>query len=180
MYPDKQFTGQEILYILYMSHDGYLNIRLYCTFSRSCFSGCSSQGFSWSPSNRYLNRSKLASTRLCNNHIMLDPGKYISPERVQSKAPPRPAQRGTDPASVSRLRTHSTPIPAIYVNRLLIDGYHATEEWTSLGNLELCSRKTAKCLSYKMQPATYAPCISSKFAACDIGKSGDRATAKFI
>ena len=30
-------------------------------------SGCSSQGFSWSPSNRYLNRSKLASTRLCNN-----------------------------------------------------------------------------------------------------------------
>ena len=32
-------------------------------------SGCSSQGLSWSPSNRYLNRSKLASTRLCNNHI---------------------------------------------------------------------------------------------------------------
>ena len=32
-------------------------------------SGCSSQGFSWSPSDRYLNRSKLASTRLCNNHI---------------------------------------------------------------------------------------------------------------
>ena len=32
-------------------------------------SGCSSQGFSWSPSNRYLNSSKLASTRLCNNHI---------------------------------------------------------------------------------------------------------------
>ena len=35
-------------------------------------SGCSSQGFSWSPSNRYLNRSKLASTRLCNNHIICD------------------------------------------------------------------------------------------------------------
>ena len=34
-------------------------------------SGCSSQGFSWSPSNRYLNRSKLASTRLCNNHIII-------------------------------------------------------------------------------------------------------------
>ena len=32
-------------------------------------SGFSSQGFSWSPSNRYLNRSKLASTRLLNNHI---------------------------------------------------------------------------------------------------------------
>ena len=32
-------------------------------------SGCSSQGFSWSLSNRYLHRSKLASTRLCNNHI---------------------------------------------------------------------------------------------------------------
>ena len=30
-------------------------------------SGCSSQGFSWLPSNRYLNRSKLASTRLCSN-----------------------------------------------------------------------------------------------------------------
>ena len=35
-------------------------------------SGCSPQGFSWSPSNRYLNRSKLASTRLCNNHIILN------------------------------------------------------------------------------------------------------------
>ena len=34
-------------------------------------SGCSSQGLSWSPSNRYLNRSKLASTRLCNNHIFI-------------------------------------------------------------------------------------------------------------
>jgi len=34
-------------------------------------SRCSSQGFSWSPSNRYLNRSKLASTRLCNNHIII-------------------------------------------------------------------------------------------------------------
>ena len=34
-------------------------------------SGCSSQGFSWSPSNKYLNRSKLASTRLCNNHIII-------------------------------------------------------------------------------------------------------------
>ena len=33
-----------------------------------------SQGLSWSPSNRYLNRSKLASTRLCNNHIF-----YTSP-----------------------------------------------------------------------------------------------------
>jgi len=33
-------------------------------------SGCSSQGLSWSPSYRYLNRSKLASTRLCNNHII--------------------------------------------------------------------------------------------------------------
>ena len=33
-------------------------------------SGCNSQGFSWSPSNRFLNRSKLASTRLCNNHII--------------------------------------------------------------------------------------------------------------
>ena len=34
-------------------------------------SGCSSQGFSWSPSNRYLDRSKLASTRLCNSHIIM-------------------------------------------------------------------------------------------------------------
>ena len=34
-------------------------------------SGCSAQGFSWSPSNRSLNRSKLASTRLCNNHIII-------------------------------------------------------------------------------------------------------------
>ena len=34
-------------------------------------SGCSSQGLSWSRSNRYLNRSKLASTRLCNNHIII-------------------------------------------------------------------------------------------------------------
>jgi len=34
-------------------------------------SGCSSQGFSWSPSDKYLNRSKLASTRLCNNHITI-------------------------------------------------------------------------------------------------------------
>ena len=33
-------------------------------------SGCSSQCISWSLSNRYLNRSKLASTRLCNNHSM--------------------------------------------------------------------------------------------------------------
>ena len=33
--------------------------------------GCSSQGFSWSPSNRYLNRSKLASARLCNNHTII-------------------------------------------------------------------------------------------------------------
>ena len=32
--------------------------------------GCSSQGFSWSPSNRYLIRSMLASTRLCNDHTM--------------------------------------------------------------------------------------------------------------
>ena len=33
----------------------------------------SSQGFSWSPSNRYLNRTKLelAATRLCNNHIII-------------------------------------------------------------------------------------------------------------
>ena len=31
-------------------------------------SGCSSQGSSWSRSNRHLNRSKLAPTRLCNNH----------------------------------------------------------------------------------------------------------------
>ena len=34
-------------------------------------SGCSSQGFSWSPNNRYLDKSKLASTRLCNNHIII-------------------------------------------------------------------------------------------------------------
>ena len=36
-----------------------------------CTSGCSSQGFSWSHSNRCLNRSTLASTRLCNNHIII-------------------------------------------------------------------------------------------------------------
>ena len=36
-------------------------------------SGCSSQGFSWSPGNRYLNGSKLASTRLRNNHIIINP-----------------------------------------------------------------------------------------------------------
>ena len=42
-------------------------------------SGCSSQGLSWSPSNRYLNRSKLASTRLCNNHtISIKPRKCSS------------------------------------------------------------------------------------------------------
>ena len=40
--------------------------------TRIWYSGCSSQGFSWSPSNRYLNGSKLASTRLCNNHIIND------------------------------------------------------------------------------------------------------------
>jgi len=33
-------------------------------------SGCSFQGISWSPGYRYLNRSKLASTRLRDNHIM--------------------------------------------------------------------------------------------------------------
>ena len=40
-------------------------------------SKCSSQGFSWSPSNRYLDRSKLASTRLCNNHIIMLDAKWI-------------------------------------------------------------------------------------------------------
>ena len=35
-----------------------------------CTKPPNSQGFSWSPSNTYLNRSKLASTRLCNNHII--------------------------------------------------------------------------------------------------------------
>ena len=34
-------------------------------------SGCNFQGFSWSPSNGSLNRSKLASTRLCNNQIII-------------------------------------------------------------------------------------------------------------
>ena len=34
-------------------------------------SGCSSRGVSWSPSNRYLNRSQPASTRLCDNHIIM-------------------------------------------------------------------------------------------------------------
>ena len=34
-------------------------------------SGCSSQGFSWTPIYRYLNRSTLASTRLCHNHIII-------------------------------------------------------------------------------------------------------------
>ena len=54
----------------------FFSVRLGLQISNSRFtllvydtSGCSSQGFSWSSSNRYLNRSKLASTWLCNNHI---------------------------------------------------------------------------------------------------------------
>ena len=44
-----------------------------CLFMQPIYdtSGCSSQGFSWSLRNRYLNKSKLASTRLCNNHIII-------------------------------------------------------------------------------------------------------------
>ena len=51
--------------------------------------GCSSQGSSWSPSNRYLNRSKLASTRLCNNHIII----AIKPWTLQIQGRPSSSQQ---------------------------------------------------------------------------------------
>ena len=47
-------------------------------------SKCSSQGFSWSPSHRSLNRSKLASTRLCNNHIIII-AKSCGSHRLRSR-----------------------------------------------------------------------------------------------
>ena len=52
-------------------HDGLYLMKSNSVIFSLSFSECSSQGFSWPPSNRYLNRSKLASTRLCNNHIII-------------------------------------------------------------------------------------------------------------
>ena len=68
-------------------------------------SGCSSQGLSWSPSNRYLNRSKLASTRSCNNQRMgqVTAGAGVLPEGrgASPQLPPQaPAHEARAHASV--------------------------------------------------------------------------------
>ena len=59
--------GTDGHHIFYKYHNNLkFNLLVYDT------SGCNSQDISWLPSNRYLNRSKLTSTRLCSNHIIIE------------------------------------------------------------------------------------------------------------